>query len=743
NLGNNGLTGMIPANLFSAHMPVLEHLYLNDNRFSGAIPPNWGNTGGTYHLTHLYLNGNEFGSGPLENDLSGTDTSFLFQLTRLTHLDLSDNNLGGIIRGEYFDTQSSGPTWADLSQLEYLNLSDNHLTGGIPTTLERATAAKEIDLSGNRLTGDIVGYFETGGLDDLNNLSGLSNLERLYLNDNQLSGTISAQLGNLTNLQELWLHNNALTGEVPSELSELTMLRDIRVHGNMLTGGYEVVIGLTGLESVGLPTELFADSGRWIGNSFLNLSLPSGADPSQSSVTLTPVSLDPEDVHVPSHPGISRIVRVLSSSAVEIVLEYRDAEGNLLEGIPGAPAVVCIPVPAEEADEELVLLKSDDGGATWTALARADIYADSAVCGMTDSFSLFVPAVAEGVLGFRGAGGTGGLIGRIEPSIRDVTVSQGDTIRLSFDIYGRQDILNNDLGIGHVFIWDDGGAGGSIRTTDRANTITYTAPSSPGTHVVTATSPRIACLIGEDAEETAERCNAKFTIKVRRPSAVPEERPAPKNPVGEIPSVLADAEGRQYDVFTPEQGGFFDDGEVTLSAEPGVVPNLEIVGARVDAAGPASNVGMTRQRYTLVGDRYDVLAVDATETSISSYVLNAPLEVCVPLPPEARHDLSNVAIVVNNPDGTLTVLSASVRITQAGINVCGNLGTLPASIAVGTAGSPDAIPTAVPDPDEIADPDTGGYAPSRNGLLMLVMMMIVGGVIVLGGVLLARRRQNV
>ena len=152
---------------------------------------------------------------------------------------------------------------------------------------------------------------------------------------------------------------------------------------------------------------------------------------------------------------------------------------------------------------------------------------------------------------------------------------------------------------------------------------------------------------------------------------------------------------------------------------------------------------MTRQRYTLVGDRYDVLAVDATETSISSYVLNAPLEVCVPLPPEARHDLSNVAIVVNNPDGTLTVLSASVRITQAGINVCGNLGTLPASIAVGTAGSPDAIPTAVPDPDEIADPDTGGYAPSRNGLLMLVMMMIVGGVIVLGGVLLARRRQNV
>ena len=349
---------------------MLEQLYLNDNQFSGDLPDSWG--AAARRLTHLYLNGNQFGSGVLENDLSGNDTLFVFGLTQLTHLDLSDNELGGIIRGGYFDTTPT--TWGDLTQLEYLNLSDNHLTGGIPTTLAFATAAKEIDLSGNRLTGVIVGYFETGGLDDLSNLSGLSNLERLYLNDNQLSGTISAQLGNLTNLQELWLHNNALTGEVPPELSELTMLRDIRVHGNMLTGGYQVVIGLTGLESVGLPTEIVTDSGRWIGDYFLKLSLPSGADPSQSSVTLTPVSLDPEDVRVPSHPGISRIVRVLSGAAVEIVLEYRDAEGNLLEGTAGAPAVVCVPVPADEADEELVLLKSDDGGATWTALEPANIF---------------------------------------------------------------------------------------------------------------------------------------------------------------------------------------------------------------------------------------------------------------------------------------------------------------------------------------------------------------------------------
>ena len=159
-------------------------------------------------------------------------------------------------------------------------------------------------------------------------------------------------------------------------------------------------------------------------------------------------------------------------------------------------------------------------------------------------------------------------------------------------------------------------------------------------------------------------------------------------------------------------------------------------------AGPASNVGMTRQRYTLVGDRYDVLAVDAAETAISSYVLNAPLEVCVPLPPEARHDISDVAIVVSNPDGTLTVLSASVRITaSSGVNVCGNLGTLPASIAVGTAGSPEAIPTATPDPDAIEDPDTGGYAPLGSGLLMVLVIFGIG--VIFGGLWLMVRGRIV
>ena len=52
-------------------------------------------------------------------------------------------------------------------------------------------------------------------------LGGLSNLEWLYLNDNQLTGEIPTELGNLSNLQWLYLGGNLLTGCVPAGLRDV------------------------------------------------------------------------------------------------------------------------------------------------------------------------------------------------------------------------------------------------------------------------------------------------------------------------------------------------------------------------------------------------------------------------------------------------------------------------------------------------------------------------------------------
>ena len=421
-------------------------------------------------------------------------------------------------------------------------------------------------------------------------------------------------------------------------------------------------------------------------------------------------------VHVPPQPRIAGgTVRVLAAIDLDVVGGF------------APPAVVCVPVPTPATlgdDQELVLLHESDAG-VWRVLESADRLSgydpgagNIAVCGLTDSFSAVFGAAVVDVV----AGGTGAIerISRIEPSIRSVTIYPGDAVLLSFDVYGRQEILDNALGEGHEFAWEDGGAGGSFAAADRSNEVVYTAPESPGTHVVTATSPDGSCLTGEDADETLERCTAKFTITVRRPSAALEERPAPENPVGEIPSVLVDAEGRRYEVFTPVEGGSFDGEDVTISAGPGVVPNLEVVGVRADAGGAASNAGRSDHRYSLAGMWHEIRAIDADESPVSGYVLQSPLEVCLPLPDVLRSNIPDVAVVASKADGSLAVLSSSVGVTASGTRVCGGLSELPASVAVGRPGSPADLPTPTPSVDEAGLPDTGGFAPRWLGLVLLM-----------------------
>ena len=59
---------------------------------------------------------------------------------------------------------------------------------------------------------------------------------RLFLDENELTGQIPAELGNLTNLQYLYLHSNELTGTIPSWLVNLTGLLELSLWSNQLTG---------------------------------------------------------------------------------------------------------------------------------------------------------------------------------------------------------------------------------------------------------------------------------------------------------------------------------------------------------------------------------------------------------------------------------------------------------------------------------------------------------------------------
>ena len=73
-----------------------------------------------------------------------------------------------------------------------------------------------------------------------------------------MRGPLPAALGDLTNLELLWLWNNQLTGPIPAELGDLTNLSELDLGGNgssRLTGPIPAALGdLTNLQAAGTST---------------------------------------------------------------------------------------------------------------------------------------------------------------------------------------------------------------------------------------------------------------------------------------------------------------------------------------------------------------------------------------------------------------------------------------------------------------------------------------------------------
>ena len=334
-------------------------------------------------------------------------------------------------------------------------------------------------------------------------------------------------------------------------------------------------------------------------------------------------------------------------------------------------------------------------------------------------------------------------ISRVAPAVRSVTVSPGERVRLSVDVYGLQDILNNGFAKDITFEWSVNPSGGSFAEVDpsadadtNANEreVIFTAPTSAGRYSIIAALGPSEC---DDGDGIRDGCVAEIELTVRRPSQPVEPTPTPANPSGTIPSILTDGEGNQYEVFTPVEGGIFDGGDFSVSAPPGAVPNGEVIGVRVYEAGAASNAGETHQRYTMGGSFHNVAVVDVEGKPVASYRLDTPAKVCLPLPAELSSNISDVAILATNSDNSITVLASAVRLTTSGAGICGNISRLPATLSAGRQGAPAAILAPTPEATPLS-PDTGGASPSAVAILWLILL-IAAATTVTGLALTARK----
>ena len=230
------------------------------------------------------------------------------------------------------------------------------------------------------------------------------------------------------------------------------------------------------------------------------------------------------------------------------------------------------------------------------------------------------------------------------------------------------------------------------------------------------------------------------------PTPTPYPTPLPVNPPGEIPAIVADPQGNVYEVFTPVEGGTIAGSSYVFTAQPGDVPSARVIAVRMYEAGEASNAGIAHHRYTRAGKNYTIDAVN-----IHGYALLEPFQfqnppiACIPLPAGFSTNLDIVRMIATDPSGEKeTVLTTDLRFDSVPPQVCGYLGAVPNTVAVGIEGTPPPLPSPTPTPIPASAiqklPVTGPPAPSY-GLAIALMILGTAAIIAAFATTLTPRRR--
>lgn len=185
--------------------------------------------------------------------MKGEVPAWLIKLKSLELMDLSQNRLVGSV-----------PGWLGaLPNLSYIGLSSNLLTGEVPKEFfhlrglmsqkayeetEKNYLPLPIFVSPNNVTANLqynnIYNFPPSIYMERNNLTGsipieigqLKALHVIELHGNNFSGRIPEELSNLTNLESLDLSNNNLSGRIPPSLRQLHFMSYFNVANNSLEG---------------------------------------------------------------------------------------------------------------------------------------------------------------------------------------------------------------------------------------------------------------------------------------------------------------------------------------------------------------------------------------------------------------------------------------------------------------------------------------------------------------------------
>ncbi|XP_074284131.1 receptor-like protein EIX2 [Silene latifolia] len=279
-LNQNSFRGVIPYSISS--FSLLRELHLGNNNLTGKLSQGIG------QLTKLEI------LDVSSNSLEGTLTHAHFdKLLRLRQLDLSDNlrlvmnmpadwippfqlEVIGLRSCELgpkfpkwlqmqtnfssFDVSNTGISdsisvnfWNSLSSnLYYLNLSYNQFYGMLPD-LPDGLQIYAIDLSSNLFDGVVPSeftntvhlYFHDNRFFDCSHIlcpKTRSDLFRLDMSNNLLSGELPDCWMNFHQLTSLHLENNRFSGNIPKSIGNLSTLRYLHLYNNTFSGSFPTVL---------------------------------------------------------------------------------------------------------------------------------------------------------------------------------------------------------------------------------------------------------------------------------------------------------------------------------------------------------------------------------------------------------------------------------------------------------------------------------------------------------------------
>jgi len=190
---------------------MVKKMELSNNVLVGSLPKEIQHL---HFLSDLIL---PFNAGLIENSsLNG-----LVSLSSLNHLELQYCGITGTIPADI----------GNLGSLTYLGLGNNFLTGTIPESFFQLSNLIACFLDDNSLQSKIAPFAK------------LTNMEKLYIEDNAISGEITEDMisDGWQKMIDLDVSGNKLAGPIPANIWSMSNLEVMDLHGNNFVGTIPVI----------------------------------------------------------------------------------------------------------------------------------------------------------------------------------------------------------------------------------------------------------------------------------------------------------------------------------------------------------------------------------------------------------------------------------------------------------------------------------------------------------------------